>query len=73
MNAGDTAGLRSNRSMVIESLLPIPACKIVAKIIVPSDHKVNLLADTSEEILRRIESESGLIAAIAAQRSATTP
>jgi hypothetical protein len=64
LTRGDTEGLRWNSSMGIESILPIPACKIAAKIVVPSDYEY-VWADTSEEYLRLVTSKSGLIAAIA--------
>jgi hypothetical protein len=65
MTADDLEGLRWHNSMGIETAMPVPASKIVSKIVVPPDYEANLFVDTGEEYLRRMN--CGLLAALAAQ------
>jgi hypothetical protein len=68
MSPDDLEGLRWHSSMGIEAAMPIPASKIVAKIVVPPDYQKNSFVEDKERE-RRIFCGAGLIAAMArAQR-----
>ncbi|MDX0488814.1 hypothetical protein GOC53_00765 [Sinorhizobium medicae] len=58
----DLEGLRRNGVMGIEADRPIPASKIISKVIVPSDYEINWNADNNDRYLARMS--IGLLSAL---------